>query len=72
VSLPLTVRTTSPLRSEADTATITCTCGAAATYDVTSGKADRGRWLVRLDRAVAQGQVTRAEAAERRVELLSR
>lgn len=72
MSLPLPVRTTSTLRSEAGTATITCTCGAAASYAAPSGKTDRGRWLVRLDRAVAQGQVTRAEAAERRVELLSR
>jgi hypothetical protein len=39
----------------------TCTCGA-----------DRGRRLVRLDRAVDAGQVTTAEAAERRVQLLAR
>jgi hypothetical protein len=45
-----------------------CTCG-ASTY---LPDADRGRRLVRLDRAVDAGQVTSSEAAERRVQLLAR
>jgi hypothetical protein len=52
----------------------TCTCGStpvtATTATIT--KTERGRRLVRLDRAVGTGQVTAAEAAERRVELLAR
>lgn len=52
----------------------TCTCGspqpAAATAVTTP--AERGRRLVLLDRAVGTGQVTAAEAAERRMELLAR
>jgi hypothetical protein len=46
----------------------TCTCGASTPIR----SADRGRRLVRLDRAVDAGQVTTAEAAERRVQLLAR
>ena len=46
----------------------TCTCGASTPL----ATADRGRRLVRLDRAVDAGQVTTAEAAERRVQLLAR
>ena len=58
--------TTPPAASAA-----TCTCGAAAVVPSTRS-ADRGRRLVHLDRAVGTGQVTAAEAAERRVELLAR
>jgi hypothetical protein len=48
----------------------TCTCGAATVRS--TSPADRGRRLVHLDRAVDTGQVTAAEASERRVELLAR
>jgi hypothetical protein len=46
----------------------TCTCGASDLRP----PVDRGRRLLRLDRAVDAGQVTTAEAAERRVQLLAR
>ena len=49
----------------------TCTCGASGVIPASS-VSERGRRLVRLDRAVGSGQVTAAEAAERRVELLAR
>jgi len=52
--------------------TATCTCGASVAVMPTSSISERGRRLVRLDRAVVSGQVTAAEAAERRVELLAR
>jgi hypothetical protein len=59
VSAPSTVtRTSGP----------TCTCAAS---DPRPG-AERGRLLLRLDLAVDAGQVTPAEAAERRVQLLTR
>jgi len=57
--------TTPPVAS-----TATCTCGATTLWS--TSPADRGRRLVHLDRAVGTGQVTAAEAAERRVELLAR
>ena len=49
----------------------TCTCGAVVSTEPSS-PSDRGRRLVHLDRAVDSGQVTVAEAAERRVQLLAR
>jgi hypothetical protein len=60
--------------SRADSAELsaaTCTCGSTLVTAWPS-KVERGRRLVRLDRAVGTGQVTAAEAAERRVELLAR
>jgi len=57
--------TTPPAASAA-----TCTCGAALVSSTSA--AERGRRLVHLDRAVGTGQVTAAEAAERRMQLLAR
>jgi hypothetical protein len=50
----------------------TCTCGASLFVGAASTTASRGLRLLRLDRAVIEAQVTRAEAAERRSELLAR
>jgi hypothetical protein len=50
----------------------TCTCGAAPYVGAASTTGSRGLRLLRLDRAVIEAQVTRAEAAERRSELLAR
>lgn len=52
-----------------------CTCDTralGAEVSPASTTVGRGRRLVALDRAVLAGQVTRAEASERRVELLAR
>ena len=47
--------------------TTTCSCGGSVL-----SSPERARRLLQLDRAVDAGLVTRAEAAERRVQLLAR
>ncbi|MFN8169091.1 MAG: hypothetical protein U0S36_09945 [Candidatus Nanopelagicales bacterium] len=64
---PTTTTPTTTLTTQPDSARCTCGAGTSA-VDLT----DRARRLVRLDRAVAAGLVTSAEAAERRVQLLAR
>jgi hypothetical protein len=64
----VTVSSAPPARSTEST----CTCGSSPYVGTASTTASRGLRLLRLDRAVIQAQVTRAEAAERRSELLAR
>jgi hypothetical protein len=55
-----------PTSSAAALSASTCGCGAGLSSP------ERARRLLQLDRAVDAGLVTRAEAAERRVQLLAR